>query len=162
MNGEKNSMRSRFIIPGAFSAASLCAATIASAAPLQKGFDAEIARHARTMLDETRKTFRYDIFGSETFCGDALQLHKVIAGEKNGGIGLKADADALPVKKELMSGPITCRLFVLHPVLKAPAVVSSFDNVAKVCETIQPYADHLGIDKITRPFSEGETGRHVD
>ena len=60
------------------------------------------------MLEEGRKTFRYDTFGSEAFWGDALQLHKAIAGEKNGGVGpgvspktalsvgLKVDADALP------------------------------------------------------------------
>jgi hypothetical protein len=28
------------------------------------------------MLDEDRKTFRYETFGSEAFWGDALQLHK--------------------------------------------------------------------------------------
>src|SRR5262249_56314991 len=62
--------------------------------------------------------FRYDTFGSEAFWGDALQLHKAIAGEKNGGIGpgvspktalavgLKVDADALPdgLKKQLAAG----------------------------------------------------------
>jgi len=37
------------------------------------------------MIDEGRKIFRYDTFGSEAFWGDTLQLHKAIAGEKNGG-----------------------------------------------------------------------------
>ncbi len=72
------------------------------------GFDAEIARNSQQMLDEGRKTFRFDTFGSEAFWGDALQLHAAIAGEKNGGVGpgvspktalavgLKVDADALP------------------------------------------------------------------
>ena len=82
--------------------------------------DAEIARHAQTMLEEGRKTFRYDTFGSEAFWGDALQLHKAIAGEKNGGVGpgvspktalsvgLKVDADALPgrLKKQLAAGKV--------------------------------------------------------
>src|SRR5262250_3264126 len=85
------------------------AAMIASAAaPAQKGADAENARHAQAMLDEGKKTFRYATFGSEAFWGDALQLHKAVAGEKNGGVGpgvspkialsvgLKVDADALP------------------------------------------------------------------
>ena len=86
----------------------------------QKDFDAEIARYARTMLDEGRKTFRYDTFGSEAFWGDALQLHKAIAGEKNGGVGpgvspktalsvgLKIDADALPaaLQKQLAAGKV--------------------------------------------------------
>jgi hypothetical protein len=72
------------------------------------------------MIDEGRKIFRYDTFGSETFWGDTLQLHKAIAGEKNGGIGpgvspktalsvgLKVDADALPsaLKKQLAAGKV--------------------------------------------------------
>ena len=95
--------------------AGLFGAVVASAAPKkgavptsQQGFDAEIARHVQTMVDEGRKTFRYDTFGSEGFWGDTLQLHKAIAGERNGGVGpgvspktalsvgLKVDSDALP------------------------------------------------------------------
>ena len=89
--------------------AGLSGAIIASAAPpLDKGFDAEIAGHARALLDEGKKTFRYDTFGSEGFWGDALELHKAIAGQNNGGVGagvspktalslgLKVDAAALP------------------------------------------------------------------
>lgn len=85
-----------------------------------KDFDAEIADHAKTMLEEGRKTFRYDTFGDEAFWGDALQLHKAIAGEKHGGVGpgvspktalsvgLKVDADALPaaLKKQLAAGKV--------------------------------------------------------
>ncbi len=64
------------------------------------------------MIAEGKQTFRYDTFGSEAFWGDALQLHKAIAGEKNGGVGpgvspktalsvgLKVDADALPDSSE--------------------------------------------------------------
>ena len=51
------------------------------------GFDQVIGQHAHTMLDEGRQTFRFETFGSEAFWGDALQLHKAIAGEKNGGVG---------------------------------------------------------------------------
>jgi mono/diheme cytochrome c family protein len=94
---------------------------IASAAPPSKtGFDAEIARHGQAMLEEGKKTFRYETFGSEAFWGDALQLHKAIAGEKNGGVGpgvspktalsvgLKVDVDALPdaLKKQLAAGKV--------------------------------------------------------
>ncbi len=73
-----------------------------------RNFDAQIAEHARTMLDEGRNTYRFDTFGSEAFWGDQLRLHLAIAGEKNGGVGpgvspktalfvgLKVDADALP------------------------------------------------------------------
>ena len=72
------------------------------------------------MLDEGRKTFRFDTFGSEAFWGDALGLHKAIAGQKNGGVGagvspktalavgLKVDADALPdaLKKQIKAGKV--------------------------------------------------------
>ncbi|MGA7480894.1 MAG: hypothetical protein WBW26_03340, partial [Bradyrhizobium sp.] len=98
-------------------------ALIASAAPRHESdgdFDAVAALHARTMLDEGKKTFRFDTFGSEAFWGDALQLHKAIAGEKNGGIGpgvspktalsvgLKVDSDALPaaLKKQIAAGKV--------------------------------------------------------
>jgi hypothetical protein len=65
------------------------------------------------MIQDGRQIFRFDTFGSEAFWGDALQLHKAIAGEKIGGVGrgvspktalsvgLKVDADALP--KELVA-----------------------------------------------------------
>jgi len=117
------------IIIAAFAGAGLCAALVTSAAqPSQKSaapaapknVDAENARSARTMLDEGRKIFRYDTFGSEAFWGDALQLHKAIAGEKNGGVGpgvspktalsvgLKVDADALPnaLKQQIKAGKV--------------------------------------------------------
>jgi hypothetical protein len=113
-------MRLKTIIPAAFGAAILSAAVLAAAAPPQKGVDAENARNAQSMLDEGKKTFRYETFGSEAFWGDALQLHKAIAGEKNGGVGpgvspktalsvgLKVDADALPdaLKKQLAAGKV--------------------------------------------------------
>jgi hypothetical protein len=71
-------------------------------------FDSAIAESSRRMLEEGRQTFRHDTFGSEAFWGDALQLHRALAGEKNGGVGpgvspktalavgLKVDAAALP------------------------------------------------------------------
>ena len=61
-----------------------------------------------------------ETFGSEAFWGDTLQLHKAIAGEKNGGVGpgvspkaalsvgLKVDADALPdaLKQQIKAGKV--------------------------------------------------------
>ena len=101
--------KSSVLVVAAFGAAGLYGAISASAAPPSKtAVDAENARYAQTMLDEGKKTFRYETFGSEVFWGDTLQLHKAIAGEKNGGVGpgvspktalsvgLKVDADALP------------------------------------------------------------------
>ena len=101
--------------------ASLFAAIIAFAAPpAKKGVDAENAHYAQTMLDAGKKIFRYETFGSEAFWGDTLQLHKAIAGEKNGGVGpgvspktalavgLKVDADALPeaLKQQIAAGKV--------------------------------------------------------
>jgi hypothetical protein len=72
-----------------------------------------ISANAQKLIEEGRQIFRFDTFGSEAFWGDMLQLHKAIAGEKNGGVGpgvspktalsvgLKVDADALP--KELVA-----------------------------------------------------------
>jgi hypothetical protein len=79
-----------------------------------------ISSHAQRQLEEGRRIFRHDTFGSEAFWGDALQLHKAIAGEKNGGlgggvspktalsVGLKVDADALPapLQAELKAGKV--------------------------------------------------------
>jgi hypothetical protein len=55
--------------------------------PKTSGFDITIDKHAQQILESGRQIFRYDTFGSEAFWGDALQLHKAIAGEKNGGVG---------------------------------------------------------------------------
>jgi hypothetical protein len=104
-----------------FALLGLVVALVAVAAPpAPKSFDADIARNSQMMLEEGRKTFRSDTFGSEAFWGDALELHKAIAGAKNGGVGdgvspktalsvgLKVDADALPdaLKKQLKAGKV--------------------------------------------------------
>src|SRR5205814_3787778 len=82
--------------------------------------DRFISEHAQQMIDQGRQIFRSDTFGSEAFWGDALQLHKAIAGEKNGGIGggvspktalsvgLKVDLDALPdaLKQQIKDGKV--------------------------------------------------------
>src|SRR6266516_5378224 len=66
-----------------------------------------IGANAQKMMEEGRQTFRFDTFGDEAFWGDALQLHRAIAGSPNGGVGpgvspktalavgLKVDVDAL-------------------------------------------------------------------
>ncbi len=83
-------------------------------------FDRLVHDNAQRMVEQGRQIFRYDTFGSEAFWGDALQLHKAIAGEKNGGVGggvspktalsvgLKVDSDALPdsLKQQLKEGKV--------------------------------------------------------
>ena len=77
--------RSKVLIVMISTVASLGVIVASAAPPSRSGSDAEINRHAQAMIDEGRKIFRYDTFGSEAFWGDTLQLHKAIAGEKNGG-----------------------------------------------------------------------------
>jgi hypothetical protein len=70
-------------------------------------FDDTIRDYATAMLDEGRRSFRYDTFGNERFWGGDLRLHEAIEGAKHGGagtgltlkaalaMGLKIDSDAL-------------------------------------------------------------------
>jgi hypothetical protein len=144
-------MKPRMIVFPMLGGIGLFGALIASAAaPAQKGFDAEIARYAQTMLEDGKKIFRFDTFGSEAFWGDALQLHKAIAGEKHGGVGpgvspktalsvgLKVDADALPaaLKKQIKAGKVdlddpatTIALLKLNAVVGVTAFVDPDGSV---------------------------------
>jgi hypothetical protein len=113
-------------------------------------FDSTISRHASEMMEHGRQIFRFDTFGSEAFWGDALQLHKAIAGEKNGGVGggvspktalsvgLKVDADALPapLKQQLKDGKVdledpavTLALLKLNAVV---GVTGHFDKAGSI------------------------------
>src|SRR5215510_6801545 len=136
----------------------------------QQGFDAEINRHAQAMLAEGKKTFRYDTFGSEAFWGDALQLHKAIAGEKNGGVGpgvspktalsvgLKVDADALPeaLKRQLAAGKVdlddpatTLALLKLNAVVGVTAFANADGSVKSM--GIQCAFCHSSVDNSFAP-----------
>ena len=114
-------MKLRTMVIAGLSGAAASGSIIAyAAAPSRQSVDAENLRYAQGQIEEGKKIFRYETFGSEAFWGDALQLHKAIAGEKNGGVGpgvspktalsvgLKVDADALPasLKKELAAGKV--------------------------------------------------------
>jgi mono/diheme cytochrome c family protein len=163
---------------GALGTAGLLGAVIASAAPpAPNDFDAEIARHAQSMLDDGRNIFRNDTFGSEGFWGDALQLHKAIAGAKNGGVGpgvspktalsvgLKVDADALPdaLKKELAAGKVdlddpatTIALLKLNAVVGVTAFANPDGSVKSM--GIQCALCHSTVDN---SFAPG-IGRRLD
>jgi hypothetical protein len=70
--------------------------------------DIRLIENIARMIDEGRRTFRFDTFGDEAFWGDRLRLHQAIAGERLGGVGpgislrdalklgLKVDVDRLP------------------------------------------------------------------
>lgn len=69
--------------------------------PKSKTFDAEITRNAASLLDEGRRTFRFETFGDEAFWGGQLRLHESVAQASPRaalGLGLKVDSDALPKK----------------------------------------------------------------
>jgi mono/diheme cytochrome c family protein len=70
--------------------------------------DDAILDNAEDMIEEGRRTFRFDTFGDEAYWGGQLQLHQAIQGDRFGGVGpglsprnalalgLKVDANALP------------------------------------------------------------------
>src|SRR5690349_2861545 len=106
-------------------------------------------RNADKMLEEGRQIFRYETFGDEAYWTDELQLHKAIAGEKNGGVGaglspkaalgagLKVDMDVIPAdvaaaikagKVNLDDPAVTLTLLQLNAVV---GVKGTFDNNKK-------------------------------
>jgi hypothetical protein len=82
--------------------------TGAKSGAADQNYDEQIQNNAKRMLEEGKKTFRFDTFGSEDFWGGKLRLHEALAGEKLGGVGigvspkaalglgLKVDVEALP------------------------------------------------------------------
>ena len=96
------------LVSGGIAASRSPATDDQSPSTVAAGFDAEINQHARRMIEEGRKIFRYDTFGSEDFWGGKLRLHEAIVGQKLGGVGagvspktalslgLKVDSEALP------------------------------------------------------------------
>jgi hypothetical protein len=116
----------------------LSGAVVAAALPsTQKGFDASITRYAQTLLDQGRTIFRYDTFGSEAFWGDALQLHKAIAGEKNGRLPVRVNLDRISARKE-------CPHLTRSPPTAAPGVPGQDKTAASMMlETCPVYARSL-------------------
>jgi hypothetical protein len=114
------------------------------------GFDAVIHNNSERMMKEGQHIFRFDTFGSEAFWGDALQLHKAIAGEKNGGVGggvspktalsvgLKVDSEALPdsLKQQIKDGKVdlddpatTLALLKLNSVVGVTGIFDKSGNI---------------------------------
>jgi hypothetical protein len=139
--------------------------------------DRQISAHAQRMIEEGRQIFRFDTFGSEAFWGDALQLHKAIAGEKNGGVGggvspktalsvgLKVDAEALPAAlvAQIKAGKVnmddpatTLALLKLNAVI---GVTGLFDGAGRIRSIgIQCAFCHTNVDN---SFSPG-IGKRLD
>jgi hypothetical protein len=109
-----------------------------------------VSDNAKKMLAEGKQTFRFETFGDESYWTDALQIHKAIAGEKNGGIGgglspkaalaagLKVDMDVIPAdvaaaikagKVNLDDPAVTLTLLQLNAVV---GVKGTFDTKKKL------------------------------
>ncbi|QDZ27134.1 hypothetical protein [Noviherbaspirillum sp. UKPF54] len=130
-----------------------------------------------SQIDEGRDIFRFDTFGDEAFWGDTLQLHKAIAGEKNGGVGpgvsprtalavgLKVDADALPadLQQQLNSGKVdlddpatTVALLKLNAVVGVKGIFDSNGNLKSM--GVQCALCHSTVDDSLAPG----IGRRLD
>ena len=82
--------------------------TIAAVSQSARPSSATAAPPSARLLARGRRIFRFDTFGDQAFWGRALQLHRAIAGSKNGGVGagvspktaltvgLKVDARRIP------------------------------------------------------------------
>ena len=58
-----------------------------------------VASHAQTMVEEGRRTFRYDTFGDQVFWSRMLGIHealKTVSPRTALSVGLKVDSDAVP------------------------------------------------------------------
>jgi len=97
-----------------------------------------IEKNSRDMLNEGRKIFRHDTFGSEDFWSGKLRLHQAIAGQRFGGVGdgltpkmalslgLKVDTGVLPkiLKEAVLGGKVDLGdVKTTMELLKADAVV---------------------------------------
>ena len=112
---------SRCISAASFFAAGLCGILMASAAPpALKGPDAEIAHYAQTMLDQGRKIFRYDTFGSEAFWILAPAAVPPMA-----SIVVTSEAPMLPagVTQERLAAPSICTVQAPHSAMPQPNLV---------------------------------------
>lgn len=97
-----------------------------------------VASNASQLVNQGRKTFRFDTFGDQAFWGDTLGLHQAIEGSALGGVGpglspaaaltagLKVDVDALPsnLVESIMHGQVNLNdPATTLTLLKANAVV---------------------------------------
>lgn len=136
-----------------------------------------IMQSALAMMEEGRKTFRYDTFGDEAFWGDTLKLHQAINGTAKGGagngvtpktalaVGLKVDSEALPpavldaLKKgqvDLDSVDTTLTLLQINAVV---GVTGVFDTDKKLVSMgIQCSLCHSTVDNSIAPG----IGRRLD
>jgi len=142
-----------------------------------KDEDDPITANANQLLKDGKQVFRFETFGDEAYWTDGLQLHKAIAGEKNGGVGpglspkaalaagLKVDMEVIPAdvaeaikagKVNLDDPAVTLTLLQLNAVV---GVKGTFDNNKKLTAIgITCASCHSTVDNA---FSPG-IGRRLD
>jgi mono/diheme cytochrome c family protein len=113
----------------------------------------DIEEHGEALLEQGRKVFRYDTFGSEDFWGGQLRLHQAIAGEEHGGVG-----PGLTAKQALEAGlkvDVAQLPGILVEAIKGGSV--SLDNVDTTLELLKANA----VVGITGFFEDPEDGKQL-
>jgi hypothetical protein len=104
-----------------------------------KDFDDDIEKNSEELFEKGKAVFRFETFGDEVFWTDQLQLHKVIADERHGGLGkglspkealaagLKVDLAILPgfLRKKIRQGTFLDDPWVTLQLLKLNAVIGA-------------------------------------
>lgn len=127
-------------------ACSLVACCLAAGAAADPPHRPSAFKSSESLVARGQAAFRYDNFGNQDFWGEALGLHRAIAGKANGGVGdgvspqaalelgLKVDVDALPMplrraiqrgEVDLEDPAVTVELLRLDAVV---GVVGLFDD----------------------------------
>jgi hypothetical protein len=136
-----------------------------------------VTANAQKLVEKGRQIFRYETFGDEVYWSGGLQLHKAIAGEKNGGVGaglspkaalaagLKVDMEMIPAnvaadikagKVNLDDPAVTLTLLQLNAVV---GVKGTFDNSKNLVQVgITCASCHSTVDNA---FAPG-IGRRLD
>jgi hypothetical protein len=136
-----------------------------------KDFSDAIKENADDLFKKGQAVFRYETFGDEAFWTDKLQLHKIIADAKHGGIGkglsprealalgLKVDLAILPkwVRRKIEEGSflddpwVTLQLLKINAVLGVKAGFDGNGNLERIgitCASCHSTVDHFsGIGK---------------
>jgi hypothetical protein len=136
-------------------------------------FDLHIRKNASRMLQEGRRTFRFDTFGDEAFWGGQLRLHKAIATvspQQALALGLKVDIAALPpsLVEQLAQGDVdltdpavTLALLKLRAVV---GVTGFFKGETLESVGIQCALCHSTVDRSFRApgIARGTIGQRLD
>ena len=164
--------RRRILYAGLAGAAAACLLAIGA-----------IAQNEQQLIEEGRRTFRFDTFGDEAFWGDTLKLHQAIEGSGLGGVGpgvspaaalgvgLKVDADALPQalvdqvragRVDLASSATTLALLKLNAVVGVTGFFNADGTLKSV--GIQCALCHSTVDNSfqTSAIPPGNIGRRLD